>query len=145
MKRLLPYALIAVALAVPSALLAAVLHQSEEDQLESLVAAVEDEGLGPLVDNGAFDSQSGLEISAGSELHAFNESGQREARELLDELTGIDSARRVVLRQRQVTVRDGAATAVLNVELDGGTYVALRLHLVDDAGQWRVERVRVMS
>ena len=144
MKRLLPYTLAAIALAVPSLLLASVLIEDEEDQLESIVTGVEDQGLGPVIDHGAFD-QGGLVISAGDEVHRFDELGRDDARALLDELTGIDRASRVRLRQQQVTVRDDTATAVLNVELDGDTYVALRLRMVNDGEAWRVERVRVMS
>ena len=62
MKRFLPYALVAVALVVPSALLASVLLGSEEDELESIVSGLEDEGLGPVIDHGAF-AHGGLVVS----------------------------------------------------------------------------------
>jgi hypothetical protein len=51
----------------------------------------------------------------------------------------------VELRQQQVTVTDDRATAILNVEVDDGDYVALRLELSNRDGQWLVERIRVMG
>lgn len=144
MKRFLPYILVAVALAVPSALLASMLIETDEDQLDAIVSGIERDGLAPVIDHGAFD-EGGLEVSAGSQLHRFAEGDREAARALLEELTGIDEARDVRLRQREVTVRDDAATAVLNVELDGHSWVALRLQMVKDGSAWRVERVRVMG
>ena len=144
MKRALPYVLVVVALAVLSALLASALVDSDEDRLDAIVTGIESEGLGPVIDNGAF-ATGGLEVSAGSELHRFDEGGREAARQLLDELTGIDRASEVRLRQREVTLQDGGATAVLNVELDGRSWVALRIQMVKDGADWRVERVRVMS
>lgn len=144
MHRFIPYALIVLAISIPGALLAAVLIESDEDQLDGLIKSVENERMEVLLDVAAFE-RGGLEVSAGSDFYHFDVSQREEALQLLEDATGITSADRVRLCQQQVTVQDERATAVLNVEVGQGTYVALRLNLSMWDGQWRVERIRVMG
>jgi hypothetical protein len=144
MHRVTFYALLFLAVSVPAGVLAAVLIETDEDQIEGLIASVEDERMDALLEAATFDD-GGLEISAGSDHRRFDLTQREEAARLLDETTGITSAQRVRLCQRQVTVRDDDATAVLNIEVDEGHYVALRLNLTLQQGQWRLERIRVMG
>jgi hypothetical protein len=144
MRRLVTWSVAILLVLVPSVLLARVLFESEEDQLGSLVTAIEMDRSGALLDTADFGG-AGLVISAGSESQRFSESGRARAREMLEAATGLDAADRVRLRQQQVTVRDDRATAILNVEVDDGDYVALRLELSNRDGQWLVERIRVMG
>jgi hypothetical protein len=142
MQRAVLYVIIAIVVAVPGALLASVLVETEEDQVQSIVDGLEQERLSSVIDHGSFEA--GLVVSVGSEDHTFEEADREAARELLDELTGIGSADRVRVHQRQVTVDEGSAEAVLNLEIDNG-FVALRLRMVNSSGEWLVESVRVMS
>lgn len=144
MRRLVTWSVAVLLVLVPSVLLARVLFESEEDQLGSLVTAIEDARSGALLDTADFGG-GGLVISAGAESQRFDEGGRARAREMLEAATGLDAADRVRLRQQQVTVREDRATAILNVEVDDGDYVALRLELANRGGQWLVERIRVMG
>ena len=144
MHRFIPYALIVLAVTIPGALLAAVLIESDEDQLEGLIKSVENDRMEAFLDVAAFE-QGGLEVSAGSDSYRFDGSQRDEALQLLDDATGISSADRVRLCQQQVTVQNERATAILNVEVGEGTFVALRLNLSRLEGQWRVDRIRVMG
>ena len=144
MNKLLLYILLVVVVTIPGALLAAVLIETDEDQLDAIIGQLEDERFDGLLATANY-SDGGLEISAGSDLHRFDESQRDEALELLDDATGISSAGSIQLRQQQVDVRDEEATAILNIEVDEGSYVALRLNLSLQQGQWRLERIRVMG
>jgi hypothetical protein len=144
MRRLVTYSIASLVVLVPAVLLALTLYESEEDQLGSLVTSIEDGRSGALLDTADFGG-AGLVISAGATSRRFDEGGRAGARAMLEAATGLDAAARVQLRQRQVTVSDDRATAILNVEVDDGAYVALRLDLSNRDGQWLVERIRVMG
>ncbi len=144
MNRIIFYSLLIVAVTIPGAILAAVLVETEEDQLDNLIGGVEQQRLDSLLDAADFE-RGGLEVSAGSSYQRFDATQRDEALALLDQVTGISSAERVQVRQRQVTVRAEQATAILNIEVNQGEYVALRLNLSRHHGQWRVERIRVMG
>lgn len=144
MRRLVTYSIAILLVLVPSVLLATVLFESEEDQLGSLVTSIERGRSGALLDTADFAGE-GLVISAGSESRRFAEGSRAGAREMLEAATGLDAADRVRLRQQQVTVNADRATAILNVEVGEGDYVALRLELSNRDGQWLVERIRVMG
>jgi hypothetical protein len=144
MNRIFIYSLVVVIVTIPAVLLARTLIDTEEDQLQRIIDGVEDERVGALIDAAGFES-GGLVVSAGESTQRFAGNEREAARSMLEEVTGIDSADRVRLRQQQVTVREENATAVLNVELGDGSYVALRLNLSRQGDQWRVERIRVMG
>ena len=144
MNRLIAYSVAVLAVTIPAALLARTLIETEEDDLERIVFGIEQERTNALLEAAAFDC-GGLVISTGSTSRRFDGAGLEEARALLEEATGLDSADHIRLRQRQVTVNDARATAVLNVELDGGSYIALRVSMMRYEGEWLVEHIRVMG
>jgi len=143
-QRILIYLFVVVAVAVPGALLASALVETPEDELESIIAGLERDRVDSLVDHGAF-AQGGLVVSAGSDVRTFDDSQREAAREALDALTGIGAADRVRVRQREVRMSGGRAEAVVSLELDEGTFVALGLRVVHESDGWVIERVRVMS
>jgi hypothetical protein len=144
MRRLVTFSIATLIVLVPAVLLARVLFESPEDQLGSIVTSIESQRSGALLDTADFGG-AGLVISAGAESRRFDEGGRAGAREMLEAATGLDAADRVRLRQQQVTVSEDRATAILNVEVDEGDYVALRLELSNRDGQWLVERIRIMG
>lgn len=144
MNRLIAYSVAVLAVTIPAALLARTLIETEEDDLERIVSGIEQERSGALLDAAAFD-RGGLVISTRSTSQRFGGTGLEEARALLETATGLDSADNIRLRQRQVTVNDASATAVLNVELDEGSFVALRVSMMRYEGEWFVEHIRVMG
>lgn len=141
MNRIITYAALLIAITVPAVLLARTLINTDEDQMEAILAGLEDRSFDSLLDSAA----EGLVISAGERAQRFDSADREAARAALEEETGIESASRVSLRQRQITVRDQAATAVLNVEVDEGSYVALRINMTRQDDRWVVERIRVMG
>jgi hypothetical protein len=144
MHRIALYAAAAVAVIVPAVLVGSALWASEDDQVDRIVGSLERDRLESILDAAAFED-GGLVVSAGQDAQRFGAAGRDAARALLEERTGIEGAQSVRLRQRQVTVREGSATAILNVELDGGDWVALRLDLSRRDDRWIVERIRVMG
>lgn len=144
MNRLIAYSVAVLAVTIPAALLARTLIEREEDDLERIVSGIEQERSNALLEAAAFDN-GGLVISTGSTSHRFDGAGLEEARVVLEAATGLDSADSIRLRQRQVTVNDARATAILNVELDGGSYIALRVSMMRHEGEWLVEHIRVMG
>ncbi len=144
MNRFIAYSVVIIAVTIPAVLLARTLIDTDEDQLEHLISSVEQERFGALLGVETLDD-GGFVVSTGSGAHQFSAAEVYEARALLDEVTGIDSAEHVRLRQQQVTVRDTQATMILNVEVDGGDYVALRVSMTFQGDRWLVERIRVMG
>jgi len=144
MNRLIAYSAAVLAVTIPAVLLARTLIQTDEDGLERIVSNIEQERSNALLDVAAFD-QGGLVISAGTTSRRFDAAGVEDARALLEQATGIDSAGRVRLRQQQVRVNDERATALLNVEVGDGSYVGLRLNLTLHDGEWLVDQIRVMG
>lgn len=144
MNRLIAYSVAVLAVTIPAALLARTLIETEEDDLERIVSGIEQNRTSALLDAAAFD-RGGLVISTGSESRRFDGAGLEEARAVLEAATGLDSAETIQLRQRQVTVNDARATAILNVELDEGSYIALRVSMMRHEGEWFVEHIRVMG
>ena len=144
MNRIVAYTALVIAITVPAVLLARTLIHSDEDQLTTIFDGLEQSSFDSLLDAAVFEAE-GLVVSAGSSSRRFGAADREAARALLEEETGIESADTVRLRQQQVTVRDGSATAVLNVEVDDGTFVALRVDLTRQHDRWIVERIRVMG
>ena len=144
MPRFAAYFVLILAISLPAVLLARTFMDSDIARIEQLMAEVEDKGLSAWLDAATVDDQ-GFVISAGSETRRFHLSQRSQAQAWLDQMTGIDGAHEVRLRQQQVTVREPNATVVLNLQLGTDEYVSLRLSLQQVDQQWLIERIRVMS
>jgi hypothetical protein len=144
MPRFAAYFVLILAISLPAVLLARTFMDSDVSRIEQLMVAVEDQGLSPWLDGAALEGE-GVVLSAGSETRRFHLAQRSQAQAWLNQMTGIDGAQEVRIRQQQVTVREPTATVVLNLQLGVDEYVSLRLSLqrVDD--QWVIERIRVMS
>lgn len=144
MNRLITYSLVAILVTVPAVLLARTLIETEADELESIISSLEETQFDGLLRAASFDD-GGFTVSAGRSAQRFQVGEIERARELLETETGINASERVRLRQRQINVREDNATAILNVEVGEGSYVALRINLSRRGEEWRVERIRVMG
>jgi hypothetical protein len=144
MNRLITYSIVVILVTIPAVLLARTLIVTETDQLEQLLGSLEEARFDDLLAAAVFDD-GGLVVSAGSSTERFQIGEQERARALLESETGIGAGERVRLRQRQVDVRERDATAILNVEVGQGSYVALRINFSRRSDNWRVERIRVMG
>lgn len=143
-NRLVAYAVAILAVTIPAALLARTLIETDEDSLERLVSGIEQDRADALLSRAAFDN-GGVVISTGSTSRRFGTAGHDEARALLEAATGLESAENIQLRQHQVTINEGRATAVLNVEVDSSSYVALRVNLTRHGEEWLVDHIRIMG
>ena len=141
MKKYFAFALAIASVTVPTILLANTLIDTEEDQIDQLLGSIEEERLDGLL-NESMVAPAGIVISTREGTRHFEMVG--DARTALEDATGIQSADRVQLRQRQVTLNKDRATAVLNIEVSGD-YVAIRLDLSRQDDCWVVERIRVMA
>ncbi len=144
MHRVMIYAAAVIAIAIPAVLLGSTLFASEEDQLKQIVGSLEEERFTLLLDAAAFDT-GGLVVSTGRNTQRFSGAEREAARALLEQATGLEAAQQVRLRQRQVTIRGTRATAIVNMELDDGEWVALRMELSRSQDRWLVESIRVMG
>ena len=144
MPRFAAYFVLILAISLPAVLLARTFMDSDVSRIEQLLVEVEEQGLSPWLDAAALDGE-GIVISAGAETRRFHLAQRGQAQAWLDQMTGIDGAQEVHIRQQQVTVREPNATVVLNLQTGVDEYVSLRLSLQRVDQQWLIERIRVMA